>query len=87
MLAARLNNGMVTVGRPRGFVAVIMPQISPTTMTRRKVSSAIVAGNTVVYRPTPETLLCVMVLGTLFECLGYPTGVVNVVVYPGQNAA
>ena len=43
--------------------AVIAPLNSPITMTRQKVSSSIAAGNTVVCKPAPETLLCTTALG------------------------
>ena len=76
--AARQDNRIITVREPQGVVAAVTPWNSPIAMVTRKVGAAIAAGNTVVCKPAPETPLCAIALGKLFERAGYPAGVFNV---------
>lgn len=48
-------------------------------MITRKVDAAIVADKTVVVKPAPETPLCALAIGKLFERAGLPKGVMNIV--------
>jgi len=83
--AARGNNRIVTIRQPQGVVAAITPWNSPIAMITRKVGAAIAAGNTVVCKPAPETPLCAIALGKLFERAGYPPGVFSVVTCSSRN--
>lgn len=58
---------------------------SPLSMVTRKVGAAIVAGNTVVCKPAPETTLCATALAKLLERAGGPLGVFNVVTCSTQS--
>ncbi|KAF2434646.1 aldehyde dehydrogenase [Tothia fuscella] len=85
--AARGNNRIVTIRQPQGVVAAITPWNSPIAMITRKIGAAIAAGNTVVCKPAPETPLCAIALGKLFERAGFPKGVFNVVTSSAEGSA
>ncbi|MFF5176165.1 aldehyde dehydrogenase family protein [Micromonospora sp. NPDC000089] len=74
----------VTVNRvPHGVVAAIAPSNFPLILAVCKVAPALLAGNTVVLKPSPQTPLSTLLLGeSLNACL--PAGVLNVV--SGDNA-
>jgi succinate-semialdehyde dehydrogenase/glutarate-semialdehyde dehydrogenase len=77
--AQRPGQRIITYKEPQGVVVAITPWNSPIAMITRKVGAAIAAGNTVVCKPAPETPLCAIALGKLFERAGFPPGVFNVV--------
>ncbi|KAI9713958.1 MAG: hypothetical protein M1820_000688 [Bogoriella megaspora] len=79
IVANKPNNRIVTIRQPQGVVAAVTPWNSPIAMVTRKVGAAIAAGNTVVLKPAPETPLCAIALGKLFERAGFPPGVLNIV--------
>ena len=64
---------------PLGVVAAITPWNFPSAMITRKMAPAIAVGNTVVLKPSPETPLSALALMALFDKIGLPTGVVNIV--------
>ena len=64
---------------PRGVVVAITAWNFPLALAGRKLGPALVAGNTVVLKPTPEAPLSTLELGKLFEKAGFPKGVVNMV--------
>ena len=64
--------------RPLGVVAAITPWNYPIVLAVRKIAPALLAGNTVVLKPSPLTPLTTLALGRLFiEAL--PPGVLNIV--------
>jgi acyl-CoA reductase-like NAD-dependent aldehyde dehydrogenase len=70
-----------------GVVAAISPANFPFTTNVWKVVPALVAGCTVVLRPSPTTPLSAIVLGEAAEEAGLPSGVLNVVAEPGSEGA
>ena len=64
--------------RPLGVVAAIVPWNSPLYVSAMKLGPALVAGNTVVLKPSPEAPLAVLRLGELLR-QAFPAGVVNVI--------
>lgn len=64
--------------RPLGVVAAITPWNYPFTLAAWKVAPALLAGNTVVLKPSPFTPLCTLALGELVRSI-LPPGVLNVV--------
>ncbi|MFC0284330.1 aldehyde dehydrogenase family protein [Camelimonas abortus] len=63
---------------PLGVVCAIAPWNFPVTLAMWKVGPALVAGNTMVLKPSPFTPLCTLKIGELFRDV-FPPGVLNVV--------
>ncbi|MEM7381929.1 MAG: aldehyde dehydrogenase family protein, partial [Bacteroidota bacterium] len=60
---------------PRGVVVAITAWNFPLALAGRKLGPALVAGNTVVLKPTSETPLSTLELGNLAKKVGIPDGV------------
>ena len=69
---------------PRGVVGVIAPWNFPIAISVGMVSAALVAGNTVVYKPSSESPITGSKVLELFEEAGLPRGVLNFL--PGSGA-
>jgi aldehyde dehydrogenase (NAD+) len=78
------GNALVT-REPVGVVAAIIPWNAPLLTSIIKVAPALIAGCTVILKPTPETSLDSFMLGDLFQKAGLPEGVLNIV--PAQRGA
>lgn len=65
--------------QPTGVTAAITPWNFPSSMVSRKVAPALAAGNTVVLKPAEQTPLSAVLLCEIFEEVGLPAGVVNLV--------
>jgi len=63
---------------PLGVVCAIAPWNFPVNLAMWKVAPALVAGNTMVLKPSPFTPLCTLKIGQLFAEI-FPAGVFNVV--------
>lgn len=68
-----------TFWRPRGVVGLITPWNFPVCIPLWKLAPALVAGNTVVLKPAPETPWTADLIGKLCMDAGFPEGVVNIV--------
>ncbi|MFI6483848.1 aldehyde dehydrogenase family protein [Nonomuraea sp. NPDC050663] len=68
-----------TVRRPLGVVAVIVPWNLPFLLMTWKLAPALVAGNTVVVKPSENTPASAALFAEICEQAGLPPGVVNVV--------
>lgn len=66
------------VRRPVGVVAALTPWNSPLSILAMKISPALMAGNTVVLKPSPLTPLSTLRVGELLR-ESFPPGVLNVV--------
>jgi betaine-aldehyde dehydrogenase len=64
---------------PIGVVASVAPWNYPFMMAAWKLGPALAAGNTVVFKPSPETPLTALRLGELALEAGIPDGVLNVI--------
>jgi acyl-CoA reductase-like NAD-dependent aldehyde dehydrogenase len=64
--------------RPLGVVAAITPWNFPLLLAVWKIAPSLLAGNTVVIKPSPFTLLTTLMLGEILRGV-VPNGVVNVV--------
>lgn len=69
---------------PRGVVVAITAWNFPLALAGRKLGPALVAGNTVVLKPTSETPLATLELGYLANKVGIPKGVLNILTGPGR---
>jgi acyl-CoA reductase-like NAD-dependent aldehyde dehydrogenase len=63
---------------PLGVVCAIAPWNFPITLAMWKVAPALVAGNTMVLKPSPFTPLCTLKVGELFRDI-FPPGVLNII--------
>ena len=70
---------------PRGVVVAITAWNFPLALAGRKIGPALVAGNTMVIKPTTETPLSTLMLGDLAKKAGIPDGVLNIVTGPGRT--
>lgn len=66
-----------TVREPLGVVSVIAPWNFPISIPARKIAPALIAGNTVVFKPSSESPLIGLRLVEAFIAAGIPGGVLN----------
>ncbi|MBI5756161.1 MAG: aldehyde dehydrogenase family protein [Nitrospirae bacterium] len=64
---------------PIGVFALITPWNFPVAIPAWKICPALVAGNTVVFKPSSDTPVCATRLVEIFEDAGVPKGVLNLV--------
>jgi len=74
------RNFAYTMRQPLGAVALITPWNFPIAIPAWKIAPALVAGNTVVFKPSSTTPLTAAALVEVFESAGLPPGVLNLVV-------
>jgi aldehyde dehydrogenase (NAD+) len=78
--AARFLGGdLIIRHEPIGVVAGIVPWNYPQTLSSFKYAPALAAGNTIVLKPSPETVLDSYVFAEAVLAAGLPPGVVNIV--------
>lgn len=75
----------MSVRAPVGVVSLITPWNFPIAIATWKAFPAIVAGNTVVWKPSIETPLMAYEMAKIFEEVGLPKGVANVVFGTGTS--
>ncbi|MFR9650674.1 MAG: aldehyde dehydrogenase [Rikenellaceae bacterium] len=69
---------------PRGVVVAITAWNFPMALAGRKIGPALVAGNTIVVKPTTETPISTLMLGDIATKVGIPAGVLNIVTGSGR---
>src|SRR6516162_7232764 len=74
------KNFAYTMRQPLGVVALITPWNFPICIPAWKIAPALVAGNTVVFKPSSTTPLTAAKLVDIFERAGLPAGVLNLLV-------
>jgi alpha-ketoglutaric semialdehyde dehydrogenase len=74
------RNFAYTMRQPLGVVALITPWNFPICIPAWKIAPALVAGNTVVFKPSSTTPLTAAKLVDIFERAGVPPGVLNLLV-------
>jgi aldehyde dehydrogenase (NAD+) len=72
---------------PIGVVSAITPYNGAIIMAFQKLIPALMAGNSVILRPSPLTPLSSLVFGTAADAAGLPAGVLSVVVEDGAEGA
>ena len=72
---------------PVGVVSAITPYNGAVIMAFQKLVPALLAGNSVILRPSPLTPLSSLVFGAAADAAGIPTGVLSVVLEEGSDAA
>ena len=84
--AARGDRRMVTLRQPVGVAALLTPWNFSSAMVARKLAPALVAGCTIVCRPSSNTPLSALAIVQLAEEAGVPHGVINLVVGDDHDA-
>jgi acyl-CoA reductase-like NAD-dependent aldehyde dehydrogenase len=79
------NKFGMSVRDPAGVVAIITPWNFPIAVPSWKIFPALVAGNTLVWKPSPETPAVSAAFIKVFEDAGLPRGVINLLLSPGSD--
>ena len=72
-----------TIREPMGVCAQIIPWNFPYMMAIWKLGPALATGNTVVLKPASDTPVMALELAKVFDEVGFPPGVVNIISGPG----
>ncbi len=81
------NKFGMAVRDPAGVVGLITPWNFPIAVPSWKIFPALVAGNTVIWKPSPETPAISAAFVKVFEEAGLPAGVFNLLLAPGAEVA
>jgi acyl-CoA reductase-like NAD-dependent aldehyde dehydrogenase len=79
------KNFAYTIKQPLGVVGAISPWNFPVSIPVWKIAPALVAGNTVVFKPATLTPLTAMRMMEIFSQAGLPAGVLNLVTGAGSE--
>ena len=77
----------MAVRDPSGVVGIITPWNFPVAVPSWKIFPALVAGNTIIWKPSPETPAISAAFVKVFEEAGLPAGVFNLLLAPGADVA
>src|SRR5438128_7487754 len=80
------SNFVYTIKQPLGVVACVTPWNFPVAIPTWKIAPALVAGNTVVFKPATLTPGTAVRIVELFEEAGVPAGVLNLILGSGSDA-
>ena len=80
-------NFAYTIKQPLGVVACVTPWNFPVAIPIWKIAPALVAGNTVVFKPASITPATAVRIAEIFEAAGIPPGVLNLVIGSGPKRA
>ncbi|TKA08245.1 NAD-dependent succinate-semialdehyde dehydrogenase [Actinacidiphila oryziradicis] len=72
------GNKILVLRQPVGVCVLVTPWNFPAAMATRKIGPALAAGCTVVLKPASDTPLTALAMAALFEEVGLPAGVLNV---------
>jgi acyl-CoA reductase-like NAD-dependent aldehyde dehydrogenase len=75
----------MSIRQPLGVAGIITPWNFPIAIPCWKMMPALVAGNTVVFKPASDTPHCATLLVELMAEAGFPAGTVNLVTGPGAE--
>ncbi|MEH7119996.1 aldehyde dehydrogenase [Neobacillus vireti] len=74
-----LESGSIVLAEPVGIVAAVIPWNAPHQSALVKIIPAMLAGNSVILKASPETVLDALAMGDLFNEAGLPKGVLSIV--------
>src|SRR5438067_125811 len=80
------SNFAYTIKQPLGVVACVTPWNFPVAIPTWKIAPALVAGNTVVFKPASLTPATGVRIVEIFEEAGIPRGVLNLIIGSGSDA-
>src|SRR5207244_1160153 len=83
--SAQRRTFIYTVREPLGVVACVTPWNFPIAIPAWKIAPALVAGNTVIFKPASLTPLCAAQVVQCFVDAGLPNGVLNMVLGAGES--
>src|SRR5207244_13294222 len=83
--SAQRRTFIYTVREPIGVVACVTPWNFPIAIPAWKIAPALVAGNTVIFKPASLTPLCAAQVVQCFVDAGLPNGVLNMVLGAGES--
>src|SRR3954468_7370767 len=75
----------MSIRQPLGIAGIVTPWNFPMAIPCWKMMPALVAGNTVVFKPSSDAPLCATLLVELLDEAGFPPGVVNLVTGAGAD--
>jgi aldehyde dehydrogenase (NAD+) len=75
----------MSIRQPIGIAGIVTPWNFPIAIPCWKMMPALVAGNTVVFKPSSDAPHCATLLVELMEQAGFPAGVVNLVTGSGTD--
>ena len=78
-------NFAYTIKQPHGVVALITPWNFPVAIPVWKIAPALVAGNTIVFKPAEATPATAVRIVEIFEEAGVPKGVLNLILGAGEE--
>ncbi|MGI6856684.1 aldehyde dehydrogenase family protein [Mesorhizobium sp. 1B3] len=78
------NETAVSVLKPYGVFAVIAPFNFPLALSIGMITGALITGNTVVYKPSPECALTGLLIAETLKKAGLPDGVFSIVLGDGE---
>ncbi|RLF39707.1 MAG: aldehyde dehydrogenase [Thermoplasmata archaeon] len=88
----RVRNPISLIGKksyvvyePLGVVLIIAPWNFPFNLSMIPIISAVIAGNTIIYKPSEQATYTGMLIEEIFEKSGFEKGVVNVVYGKGSE--
>jgi len=81
------NKFGMAVRDPSGVVGIITPWNFPIAVPSWKIFPALIAGNTIIWKPSPETPAISAAFVKVFEEAGLPAGVFNLIMAPGAEVA
>ena len=81
------NKFGMAVRDPSGVVGLITPWNFPIAVPSWKIFPALVAGNAIIWKPSPETPAISAAFVKVFEEAGLPAGVFNLLLAPGADVA
>src|SRR5438067_1740812 len=80
------SNFVYTIKQPIGVVACVTPWNFPVAIPTWKIAPALVAGNTVVFKPATITPATAVRIVEIFEAAGVPADVLNLILGSGSEA-
>ena len=80
------SNFVYTIKQPLGVVACVTPWNFPVAIPTWKIAPALVAGNTVVFKPATITPATAVRIVQIFAEAGLPSGVLNLILGSGSDA-
>ena len=80
------NKVQMTMRHPIGVVGLITPWNFPIAIPLWKIAPALISGCTAVFKPAEDTPLCAALLVDVFDEVGLPPGVLNLVNGTGEGA-
>ena len=80
------SNFAYTIKQPLGVVACVTPWNFPVAIPTWKIAPALVAGNSVVFKPATLTPGTAVRIVEIFEAAGLPPGVLNLILGSGSEA-